>query len=307
MTRRARIVVGILIALIAVATAGVVVGARQLEPRLHRWVISTLSTSLQSEVELGSVRLNWVPLQLHASDLTVRHRGRTDVPPLIVVKTFSVDLRPTDLWSSMVDHIQVDGLEINIPPKDRATGERALPRPSAGGDDDGSGVVVRRLTATNSRLAIIPREAGKNAKVWDIFELDMKNLRSDEPATFTAALINPIPYGKIESNGSFGPWQSDEPGTSPIAGEYTFAADLGTINGLDGELNAVGTMTGTIEQIKTTGETRTEAFRLTELDGASLPVHSSYDAVVDGTRGGRRPEPSRSAPGPVGISREGRG
>ncbi len=77
----------------------------------------------------------------------------------------------------------------------------------------------------------MPREAGKNAKVWDIFELDMKNLRGGEPATFTAALINPIPYGKIETSGTFGPWQSEEPGDSPLSGEYTFAADLGTING----------------------------------------------------------------------------
>ena len=56
-------------------------------------------------------------------------------------------------------------------------------------------------------MAIIPREEGKNAKVWDIIELDMKNLRSKEPATFTASLINPIPYGKIESSGTFGPWE----------------------------------------------------------------------------------------------------
>ena len=58
---------------------------------------------------------------------------------------------------------------------------------------DSDGLVVKRLTATNTRLAIIPREAGKNPKVWDIYELDMKNLRSNEPATFTASLVNPIP------------------------------------------------------------------------------------------------------------------
>jgi hypothetical protein len=286
-SKRARIVLGILIAVTVVAGIGVVVSLRALEPRLHRWVTHTLSESLESEVELGSVRLNWIPLQLKADRLTVRHHGRTDVPPLLVVSSFTVDLRPTDLWSSTVDRVHVDGLEISFPPKDPNTGKRPLPK--AGGDDDGSGessgLVVRHLVATNARLAVIPREAGKNPKVWDIFELDMKNLRSGEPATFTAALINPIPYGKIESSGQFGPWQSDEPGTSAISGEYTFAADLGTINGLAGDLSAVGQMNGTIEQIGTTGETRVENFRMTELDGASLPLHTSYDAVVDGTKG----------------------
>src|SRR5688572_33265363 len=99
MRRRTRLIIGVLVAAIVAAGIGVVISARQLEPRLRDWVTSTLGESLDSEVELGAVRLSWVPsLRLHADDLTVRHHGRTDVPPLLVVKTFTVDLRPTDLW-----------------------------------------------------------------------------------------------------------------------------------------------------------------------------------------------------------------
>ena len=68
-------------------------------------------------------------------------------------------------------------------------------------------------------------------------------------------------------------------------GEYTFAADLGTIKGMQGQLNAIGTMSGMLEQISTSGETRTPDFRLTALDGSSLPLTTTYDAVVDGTKG----------------------
>lgn len=293
MTKRTRVVLAVLLALIVAGTIGIAIGVRQLEPRLRQWVTSTLSDSLESDVELGSIRLNWVPLTLHAENLTVRHHGRTDVPPLLVVKSFSVDLRPTDLWSSTVEHVKVDGLEVNFPPKDPATGKRPLPRPGNNGGEEAEqadgdrsdGLVVKHLTATNTRMAIIPRESGKNPKVWDIIELEMRNLRGDEPATFTAALINPIPYGKIESSGTFGPWRADEPATSAIAGEYTFAADLATIDGLEGSLDAIGKMAGTIEQIATTGQTRTEKFRLTELDGNPMPLTTAYDAVVDGTKG----------------------
>jgi hypothetical protein len=282
-----RIVLGILIAVVVVAGVGIVISARQLEPRLRDWVTGALSESLESEVELGAVRLSWVPLRLDAENLTVRHHRRADVPPLLVVKSFSVDLRPTDLWSYTIEHVTVDGLEINIPPKDPSTGERPLPDMDSGASDSGSdtGIVVKRLTATNTRMAIIPREPGKNPKVWDIIELEMKNLRGDQQASFTAALINPIPYGKIETTGSFGPWRSDQPGETPIAGDYTFAADLGSIEGLEGELNAVGKMDGTIEQISTTGQTRTDRFRLTELKGDPLPLTTAYQAVVDGTKG----------------------
>src|SRR5688572_33310747 len=109
----------------------------------------------------------------------------------------------------------------------------------------------------------------------------MKNLRGDEPATFTAALINPIPYGTIEASGTFGPWVSDEPGDTPIGGDYTFAADLGTIEGLEGDLSAVGKMSGMIEQIATTGQTRTEKFRLTELEGDRVVLKTEYEDGVD--------------------------
>jgi hypothetical protein len=288
MSKRARIIIGCLIAVIIVTGAGIVISARQLEPRLRDWVVSTLSESLDSEVELGSVKLSWVPLRLYAENLQVRHRGRTDVPPLLVVKSFSADLRPTDLWGSTIEHVQVDGLEVNFPPKDPKTGKRPLPSPAGDGDstgDDSKGLVVKRLTATNMRMAIIPREEGKNPKVWDIYALEMKNLQSREPATFTASLDNPIPQGKIETTGTFGPWHSDEPGDTPIAGDYTFAADLGTIKGLSGDLNAVGKMEGTIEQIKTTGQTRTDKFGLTELDGDPLSLTTAYEALVDGTKG----------------------
>jgi hypothetical protein len=280
------IIAGILIAVVAVAGA-LAISLRSLEPRLHDWVTATLSQSLDSTVELGSVHLTWIPLRLHARDLTVRHHGRTDIPPLLVVSSFVVDLQATDLWSMTVDRVWVDGLEVSIPPKDPNTGKRPLPSPGSGSsDDDGSdGLVVRRLTATNTRLSVIPRERGKNAKVWDIFELEMKNIRAGEPAAFTASLINPIPYGTIESQGTFGPWQSDEPGTSALTGNYTFAADLGTIKGLGGKLDAAGLMSGTIEQISTTGDTKTPDFRLTDLNGISLPLQTSYEAMVDGTKG----------------------
>jgi hypothetical protein len=47
----------------------------------------------------------------------------------------------------------------------------------------------------------------------------------------------------------------------------------------------MGTMKGTLDQISTTGETQTPDFKLTEVDGISLPLHTSYDALVDGTNG----------------------
>lgn len=289
MSKRARLIITALIAVLVVAAVMVAVSVRSLEPRLQAWLVNGLAESFESKVELDRVDLTWFPLRLQATNLVVRHHGRTDIPPLIAVQSFTMDLQVSDLWSSTVDRVWVDGLEINIPPKDADTGKRPLPKPgggdSAAGDDDGDGLVIRRLTATNTRLAVIPREFSKNARVWDIFELELLNLGNGEAVPFTAALINPIPYGTVDSSGHFGPWNADDPGSSAINGHYTFAADLGTIEGLGGELTARGDMRGTIEQISTAGETDVKNFMLTELDGTALPLRTTYDAVVDGTNG----------------------
>jgi hypothetical protein len=284
-TRRARVVLGVLIGAIAISVIAIVVSFRALEPRMHDWVTSNLSKALDSRIELGAVHVRWLPLQLHAHDLTVRHRGRTDIPPLLVVKSFIVDLKPTDLQSSTIDRVWVDGLELTIPPKDSQTGRRSLPWPDGSDTGESSGMIIRQLIASNAKLTVVPSDPEKTPKVWDVSALEMKNLRAGESATFTASINNPIPQGRIEASGKFGPWQKRDPGTSALSGEYTFDADLGTIAGLAGRLGALGTMDGSLEHISTKGQTKTSDFRLTELDGISLSLHTAYDAVVDGIEG----------------------
>ncbi|HUQ86127.1 MAG TPA: AsmA-like C-terminal region-containing protein [Vicinamibacterales bacterium] len=286
MSKRARVIIGITVGVIAIAAIGIILAFRALEPTMHDWVTSNLSKALDSEIELGQVHIRWVPLQLHAHDLTVRHHGRTDIPPLIVVKKFIVDLKPMDLRSSTIDRVWVDGLEVSIPPKDPDTGKRPLPRKTGGdGGSESSGFVIRELIASNAKFTVVPGNPNKDPKEWDVYALDMKNLRAGEPATFTASVNNPIPVGRIEASGKFGPWQKTEPRTTALSGEYTFDADLGTIEGLGGKLGAIGTMSGTIEEIATQGQTKTPDFRLTELDGHPVPLQTAYDAIVDGTKG----------------------
>lgn len=285
--RRLKLAALILGVVVLVAAGAVTISVRQLEPRLREWVTATLSRSLESDVQLGEVHLSWFPLLLKGDDLTIRHHGRTDVPPLLVINSFTVHLRYSELWGSKVHQVEVDGMEINIPPKD-ATGDRFPKPPSSGkhdSDKDDEPALIERLTATNTRLMIVPRQERKNPKVWDIYELQMENLTSASPSPFRASMTNPLPVGKIETKGTFGPWQSEEPGRTPLNGEYTFQADMGTIDGLDGHMSAAGSMDGVLEQLHTRGDTRIEKFRLTELNGHSLPLITHYDALVDGTKG----------------------
>src|SRR5687767_1160567 len=111
-SRRLRIAALVIGVVIVLAGIGVMVSLRQLEPRLRDWVTSTLSRSLESDVQLGEVHLSWFPLHLTGRDLTIRHHGRTDIPPLLVISSFKINLYAGELWGSTVHHVEVDGMEI---------------------------------------------------------------------------------------------------------------------------------------------------------------------------------------------------
>ena len=65
----------------------------------------------------------------------------------------------------------------------------------------------------------------------------------------------PKPPGQIHSVGSFGPWSADEPGDTPLAGDYTFDnADLGVFNGIAGILKSKGAFQGTLDTVNAHGE-----------------------------------------------------
>jgi len=101
---------------------------------------------------------------------------------------------------------------------------------------------------------------------------------------FEATLTNAIPPGDIATKGTFGPWQSEDPGRTPLKGTFTFArADLGVFKGIAGILSAHGSFGGTLARIDIHGETETPEF--TVKGGHSVPLRTRYHAIVDGTNG----------------------
>ena len=85
----------------------------------HKEAVAWLSEHFESEVELKELDLRLLPLRARGKGLTVRHKGRRDVPPLISIAEFSADGGFSDLFRSHLSKLTVVGLEIQIPPKNR--------------------------------------------------------------------------------------------------------------------------------------------------------------------------------------------
>jgi hypothetical protein len=274
---------GTLVVLAAVAGAG------SRTATLRQLVIDTLAERLDSEVELASFSVDTFPaVHVTGEGLVIRHKRRRDVPPLVTVRSFTLDGGLIGLLSRprRFRTVSLTGLQINIPPgfKKAASGD-ASPAPRSEDHGGVAAIVVDTLIADAATLALIPRRQGKEPRVFAVHRLVMKPLGRAQVMSFDATITNPIPHGLVKASGTFGPWQRDDPGETALAGSYTFeGADLGTVKGISGHLNSVGTFGGQLARIAVKGETHTPDFQVNVSDNP-VSLDTRFDATVDGTDG----------------------
>ena len=276
---------GILLAVVAaVAFLSWAMGAT---PRVKDRVVDALNERFESEVGLESLDGGVFPRpRASGTGLTLRHQGRTDVPPLISIRSFeaSADVRGLVGTPVHLRTVSLDGLEIYVPPgglsPDDDDDEPHVPHAQ-----QPSPLLLDRIESRSARLHVASRRAGRLPRVWDIHDLVMRNFGALDGSPFEAGLTNPIPRGRVETSGVFGPWHADEPGLTPVRGEYAFKhADLNLIKGISGILSSVGAYRGVLERIEVEGQTETPDFSI-DLAGQPVKLTTRFKAIVDGTNG----------------------
>ena len=277
--------IGLVVVLSVTFTAAVPLSSDALR---HR-IIRTLSERLDSDVELGDLHLRVFPgLRADGADLRIRRRGMSEYPPLIAIKSFHVDASLLGVWRNHVDRVQLDGLDINIPPSQARDKQKKLDGGRQKLDVNTGGVVIDRTETNDARLIILPLERNKAPKIWAIHHLHMRDLGSLQPWPFNATLTNGVPPGEIDVDGTFGPWQRDEPGDTTLEGAFNFAkADLAVFQGIAGTLSSQGYFSGTLAKLDANGSTDTPDFTITA-GGHPFPLHVKYQALIDGTNGDTR-------------------
>lgn len=252
------------------------------EHRLRPATIRLLEQRFNAHVDLADLDVRVFPtLAIEGRGLTVRHRQRAELPPLISIERFTIEGSVSEIWARHIDRVHVTGLHITIPPRRG----QDMPKPPEGSHEgDDPDVLIHELVADDGLLTIMSKREGKDPRVFDLAHLRFENLQFDSATTFEANLSNPVPEGIISAVGTFGPWHRDEPSLTPISGSFHFEADLGTIDGIGGALQAEGSFNGPLERIETSGRTKTRDFHLST-GGATFPLLVNYQAIVDGTDG----------------------
>lgn len=290
LTRRRRIWVAVAI-LGVVAIGFILMVALSIPIRsdtLKARVIALLTDELESEVTIDSLEGRVFPrVSVSGRGVVIRHKGRTDVPPIITIERFEIrgSLRALMSTPRRVSEVRLQGLRVQIPPGSDAetgAGEGGDPQPRGGGLQH---VVIERFESPDTVITLIPRRAGKSPKVFTVHHLVMDSLGIGETTPYIATLTNPVPAGEIETSGTFGPWNVAHPARTPIVGQYRFAnANLDSIEGLAGVLSSTGTFKGPLNRIEVQGTTDTPKFQV-DAGGLPVPLTTRFTAIVDGSDG----------------------
>ena len=216
-------------------------------------------------VTVGSLwRLETAVVRVTGDHLVLPFPGKPDLRPLVKVGKFRVQSPLSALWKTprRVRDVRIEQVEINIPPRERRP--PLIPQSGGGQQKKPAAVEVGTVHATALELNIFPADPDKEPRVFEIHDLLFKSTGEGQPMHYEAKLTNPTPPGEILATGTFGPWQREDPGTTPLTGEYKFNhADLGVFHKIAGTLDSTGKFQGVLERLEVDGETRTPDFRLT--------------------------------------------
>ncbi len=297
---RARRGLWVTITLVLIVGALLIERATRMTPYVRDQAVAALNAKFASQVELGSLQVSVFPRPAVIGEgVVLRYNGRTDVLPLLAVRGFSSTAGMMGLWRKplRLNTLDLDGLDIRIPagglnpvspaePDAPRAGRVAPPRPTTPPSSRGSQtILIDRVVAREATLEIASKDSTKLPRRFEIHNLDMAGLGDGAGSQFRARITNPKPRGDIDTSGTFGPWQTDNPRLTPIHGDYTLnGADLNTIKGIGGILDSAGSYRGVLERIDVTGRTETPDFRI-DTGGQAVPLTTRFHAVVDGTNG----------------------
>ncbi|HEX5483438.1 MAG TPA: hypothetical protein VFZ08_12510 [Terriglobia bacterium] len=282
----------ILIVAVVVAGAAVVLIRVSALPRyLHHYAIGALEEHFGSNVKFAKFSVRFFPgIRITGEDLALQLKNRKGIPPFIKIHKFSARAGFLDLLRKPhhVRHVELDGMQLIVPPRN------PNPQPKEPHKKKKYPIVVDEIVVNNTELDMLTDNPKKHPRVFLIHHLTIHNAGLGEAMSFSAGLTNPTPTGEIQTHGTLGPWDRDDPGLTPLSATYTFShADLGTFHGLAGILTSEGKFGGVLNRIDVYGETKTPGFELTSA-GHRVPLETQFHAVVNGGNGNTLLDPVRA-------------
>jgi hypothetical protein len=274
--RAGRVVLGVVLAVALLAVGGLaLLNTEWASRRVAHEAALMLEARFEGRVHVESLSMSLFP-RVAISGTNLRITRDDGAAPMLEVARFSISGSPSELIRRAADRVELDGLQLYI------TKGRGQANTLRGRVRD---VHIKQVHVSNGRLVIVPDDPLKIPLEFGLQEITLTDFGFDRATAFAARLDNPKPRALIQTEGRFGPWQSDAPRSTPVSGVYLFhEGDLGVIKGIGGHLTSSGKFDGILERLNVEGTTTSADFQL-DLADQPVPLRTAFKATVDGTRG----------------------
>jgi len=247
-------------------------------------VTKALEDRFARDVKIRKFRTTYFPPGCVAEGIEFLHRQRKDLPPLITVQTLTIRAGYSGLLRihKRVNDVQVVGLHVLVPPKSPDAARQTFPLTNS---TSGKTLAIGEISTDGAVLEFIPEQPAEDRFILKIDHLTLDHVGESDPVTFHARFSNTEPPGEIRSDGSFGPWNDDDPASTKLSGSFTYEhAKLGVFEGIAGTLSSQGKFSGTVGHIDAEGNISVPDFSVVG-SGHVVGLTSTFHVVVDGTNG----------------------
>src|SRR5450631_3795188 len=159
----------VLAVLLVLGIVGLVAFAPLIKSQIRSRTEAYLRARFQSKVQFTDFDVHLFPRPRITMDgLTLRLKGRTDVPPLIQIQRVSFTASLPDVLRRRytIENVELDGLQIHIPPKESGA------RPRIQGTDVDLAtkypILIKQIHATNGLISILRADPNKPPRQFPI-------------------------------------------------------------------------------------------------------------------------------------------
>ena len=264
----------------------------RLSRALEHKAAEALKNHFGSNLDYKSITVSlWPKAGIVGEQVVLRRADAGELPPFLYMDQFAAEANLVGLLQSTphIRVVRIAGLRIHVPPKQHGDG----PSQKAGKHSIPD-FVIDEIVADGAELTIHGKKPNKPPLEYDLKRLTLRSAGPNTGMTFESSLTNAKPPGEIETKGTFGPLDRDEPGATPVSGDYTFQnADLSVFDGIRGILSSTGGFHGELGRLEVDGQTDTPEFVL-KVSGNPVHLTTQFHAIVDGTDGDTYLQPVRA-------------
>jgi hypothetical protein len=247
----------------------------ELWPFQQKPVVQNLEEASNSKLRLRAFHRTYFPFPGCVLEGLQFDHGSNSSRPLITIERLIIRGSYLGILSRRLTRITAENMHIFIPPF--GSGEPFHTTPSK--------ITVGEIVANGTVLEFALRKPDQQPLRFEIHDALLRDVGWNGALSYWVKVRNPEPPGEITASGKFGVWNINDPGQTPVSGEYKFdQADLKVFHGIAGMLSSVGKFGGVLAHIEIAGSTDTPNFEV-QSGGHRVQLTTEFSAYIDATRG----------------------